>query len=68
MRKNVEIVAAILFLQVVLSGENGLAQSQVEKAPYPATSSLDQYLIQDKDSKSRRLAAVLRNPFRMPLR
>jgi hypothetical protein len=51
MRKNIEIIAVAFFLQIVLSGANWRAQAQVEKAPYPAMSSLDQYLIQDKESE-----------------
>jgi hypothetical protein len=51
MRKNIEIIAVAFFLQIVLSGANRQAQAQVEKAPYPAMSSLDQYLIQDKESE-----------------
>jgi hypothetical protein len=49
MPKNIEIVAVVLFFQVVLSGANWRAQAQVEKAPYPAMPSLDRYLIHDKD-------------------
>lgn len=50
MRKRVEIIAVML-LQVVLSGSIWRAQAQVEKAPYPAMASLDQYLMPDKDSE-----------------
>ena len=50
MRK-IEIIAVALVTQVVLAGAIWQAQAQVEKTSYPAMASLDQYLIQDKDSE-----------------
>jgi hypothetical protein len=50
MRKG-EIIAIALFTQVVLAVAAWRAQAQLEKTPYPAMASLDQYLIQDKDSE-----------------
>jgi hypothetical protein len=50
MRKG-EIIAIALFTQVVLAVAAWPAQAQVEKTSYPAMASLDQYLIQDKDSE-----------------
>jgi hypothetical protein len=46
-----EIIAIALFTQVVLAVAAWRAQAQLEKTPYPAMASLDQYLIQDKDSE-----------------
>jgi hypothetical protein len=51
MRNNFQIIAVAFFFQIVFSGANWRAQAQVEKAPYPAMSALDQYLIQDKESE-----------------
>lgn len=50
MRK-IEIIAVALFAQVVLAGGTWQAQAQLEKTSYPAMASLDQYLIDDKDSE-----------------
>ncbi len=50
MRKG-EIIAIALLIQVVLAVPAWQTQAQVEKTSYPAMASLDQYLIQDKDSE-----------------
>ena len=50
MRKG-EIIAIALITQIVLAVAAWQAQAQVEKTSYPAMASLDQYLIQDKDSE-----------------
>jgi hypothetical protein len=51
MRKTIGMIAATLFVQVVLCGANWPAQAPAEKASYPAMAPLDQYLIADKDSE-----------------
>lgn len=51
MRKNIEIIAVALFVQVVLSGAIWRAQAQVAKTTYPAMASLDQYLMANQASE-----------------
>lgn len=46
-----EVIALVFCLLFVLSGATWRAQAQVEKTPYPTMASLDQYLMQDKDSE-----------------
>ena len=51
MRKNVEIIAIALLVQVVLPGATCQSRAKAEKVPYQNMASLGQYLMPDKGSE-----------------
>ena len=51
MRKNVEIIAIALLVQVFSSVANCKSRAKAEEVPYQRMASLDQYLMPDKDSE-----------------
>jgi hypothetical protein len=50
-KKTLSLLALIFLVRVILPDETSLARAQSEKAPYPAMSPLDQYLVPDKNSE-----------------